>query len=68
MKYTTDVSHSVFCTWVFLIIFNGIMALATLYINISVIWSVLESRRLRSSNYNLLLAVLSFVDLLIQGW
>jgi len=46
-------------------IVNGIAAPPTITLNILVIWTVLEDKKLRSNSYNVLLACMAFTDLLI---
>ncbi|KAK3700049.1 hypothetical protein QZH41_004348 [Actinostola sp. cb2023] len=56
---------SVSPTWIFLSVLNGIAAPPTVTLNLLVIWTVLEHRRHRSANYNLLLVALAVTDLAV---
>lgn len=52
-------------TWIATNIISFFVAFPTFYINLLVIWTILEKENLRSTSYNLLLAILALTDLLV---
>ena len=61
----TSLPDSVVPTWIFLSVFNSLTALPTAFINFLIIWTIIEKRRLRNANYNLLLTFLAMSDLFV---
>ncbi|XP_031567958.1 D(1)-like dopamine receptor [Actinia tenebrosa] len=64
-KNITNLSASVFPTWICLVVINVVTSPPTVLINSLVIWTVLENKQLRSNSYYLVVAILSLSDLLI---
>lgn len=60
---STVFPESAIPTWIALSTISGIVAIPTFWINLLVIWTILESENLRCVNYNILLAILSMNDL-----
>jgi len=65
LLHDTNLPSSVKPTKIVLAIVNGVAALPTFFINLLIIWSVLENKNLRSNSYGILLAALAFTDLLV---
>uniref|UniRef100_A0A6P8IMH6 Trace amine-associated receptor 9-like n=1 Tax=Actinia tenebrosa TaxID=6105 RepID=A0A6P8IMH6_ACTTE len=63
-QLSTNLTQSSRVTLLSFAVLNGLAALPTFMVNLLVTWTVLESPRLRSSNYNILVAILSFSDML----
>ena len=61
----TDVPASVVRTRISLLAINVVTSPPTFLVNLLVIWTVLEKEQLRSNSYYLVVAVLSFSDLLV---
>ncbi|XP_031567116.1 adenosine receptor A2b-like [Actinia tenebrosa] len=62
---STRFPKSAIPTWIAVSVISGVMAVPTFWINLLVIWTILENESLRSLNYNLILAILALTDLLV---
>lgn len=62
-KPVSNLPQSVPPIWIAVSSINGLTAPMIIAINLLVIWSVLEDERLRSTSYNILLAILAFADI-----
>lgn len=62
---TANLPNTVVPVWTVLCVIQSLTAPMVFCINLLIIWSICEDSRLRSSGYNILIAILAFTDLLV---